>query len=139
MARIIKDKPVLTRSAVTAMAKYAAVFVIAAATAVGGYVTVDAMQNEFFNVNAMPSSMLEYTLSEDKKEYSITGIGNVALTEIVIPPEYNGIPVTSIGENAFAGNGNIVSVTLGEGIERIDMGAFAQCESLEKITLPKSM
>jgi hypothetical protein len=43
---------------------------------------------------------LEFTLNEDGTEYSVTGYTGDS-TQVVIPAEYNGLPVTSIGYRAF--------------------------------------
>ena len=40
------------------------------------------------------SKGLAYTLNADGASYSITGIGECTDTEIMIPSEYNGLPVT---------------------------------------------
>ena len=64
MSRIISRKPVLTSSTLNTAVKYAAAVTVAALAAVGSYVTVDAMQNEYFNVENVPSEMFEYTLAE---------------------------------------------------------------------------
>lgn len=44
--------------------------------------------------------------------------------------------VERIGEEAFAGNTNLVSVSMPSSVEEIAYGAFANCTSLEKITIP---
>lgn len=47
------------------------------------------------------SEGLEYELNADEKSYSVIGFGSWEGTALVIPSEYNGLPVTSIGESAF--------------------------------------
>ncbi len=47
--------------------------------------------------------------------------------------------VTSIGENAFYGAHDLVSITIPSSITEIETGAFANCESLTSITIPSSL
>ncbi len=44
---------------------------------------------------------LEYSLNDDGESYSVTGIGSASATYIVIAEEYEGKPVTSIGDSGF--------------------------------------
>lgn len=48
---------------------------------------------------------LEYKLNNDKNSYSVSSIGTATDTDINIPEEYNGKPVTGIAGSAFAGGG----------------------------------
>lgn len=67
--------------------------------------------------------------------YSVTGIGKVTDTEIVIPSTYKKLPVTEIGESAFEYNENIVSVTIPDSVTKIDSGAYANCDALTTVQL----
>ena len=68
----------------------------------------------------------------------------MSTTALVIPPVViRGIPVTSIGDRAFAGNwdgsGNqLTSVTIPEGVRTIDERAFAD-NPLASVTIPDSV
>ena len=55
-------------------------------------------------------------------------------TDVVVPAEIDGIPVTSIGESAFEGNSSITSVTIPDGVINIGESAFQDCISLTSIT-----
>ena len=71
----------------------------------------------------------------------ITGITDKAaegvnITNLVIPKVYNNIKVTGIGNAAFQGQQNLVSVTLPEGVTEIGTFAFAGCSSLKSINIP---
>jgi len=57
---------------------------------------------------------------------------------INIPPSIGGIPVTGIGEEAFAET-EIVRITIPSGITFIDYGAFALCYFLTSVTIPSSV
>ncbi len=83
-------------------------------------------------------------------------------TDVVIPAYYGGKAVVSVAQNAFAKNGNIVSVRvpntvksigksafkmcaalaavyLSEGLESIGNSAFAYCQNIAEIRLPASV
>lgn len=60
--------------------------------------------------------------------------------DIVIESVVNGVPVTEVGEYAFAfRNPKITSVTLPSSIEVIGKRAFADCTGLKKITLNEGL
>ena len=57
--------------------------------------------------------------------------------DVVVPPVAGGLPVVSVGNHAFYSNAGLTSVTLPEGLERIeDDQAFGNCPSLANVTLP---
>lgn len=75
----------------------------------------------------------EFELSNNT--YTITKyneINSSDTTTIVIPDEYNNLPVTAIGFNAFASS-NMMEVTLGENIKEIKFRAFMDCKNLRTI------
>lgn len=78
-----------------------------------------------------------YTFSTTSTSATITGvIDKTALVgEILLPSEYNGLPVTSIGANAFADCTQITKVTLPASIATIQSGAFKGCTNLTEINL----
>ena len=82
-----------------------------------------------------------YEISADGKSYTITGIGSILSTDIVIPSTYNGLPVTAIGNGAFSGYYTIIkmSVTIPDSVVSIGIGAFRNCTWLESITIPDSV
>lgn len=82
---------------------------------------------------------LEYSLNSDGKGYSVNGIGKATDTVIVIPAEYNGLPVTEIRNNAFSYDETITSVVIPEGVSTIGSGAFRGCSALESIVIAKSV
>lgn len=67
--------------------------------------------------------------------YAVSGIGDVDDTDIVIPNEYNGLPVTQISDYAFYENGDITSVKIFGGITEIGDSAFWGCEKLESLVI----
>lgn len=85
------------------------------------------------------SEGLEFTLNEDGKSYSVTGIGTCTDTDVVIPGTYNGLPVTAIGNEAFLFCYALTSVVIPEGVTSIEDSAFYYCSSLESITISSSV
>jgi hypothetical protein len=67
-----------------------------------------------------------------------TGAGGSVTIPDRIPDTTNGLPVTSIGADAFLNYTNLTSVTIGDGITAILPGAFEGC-SLANITIPSSV
>ncbi len=59
--------------------------------------------------------------------------------KVTIPSEYQGLPVTAVGEYAFLGNSSVVSVTIPDSVTLIGESAFAMCKNLETITIPTSV
>lgn len=82
---------------------------------------------------------LKYTLNNDCESYSVTGIGNCTATDIVIPSEYNGYPVTSIDSYAFVGCTFLRNVAVPDSVSSIGYLAFDGCTSLTSITIPASV
>lgn len=86
-----------------------------------------------------PSELFEFSLNDDQGEqyYIIEEyIGNSK--NIVIPSEYNGIPIRAIGDFAFHGEG-LKTVSIGEGIVEIGINAFGLNTKLDKISIPESV
>lgn len=78
-------------------------------------------------------------------EYDKTG-DSLVLTKytgteevVFIPSEINGIPVTQIGENCFAGDIHVKKVHVPEGVTSIGNYAFECCAVLEKVYLPETL
>ena len=65
--------------------------------------------------------------------------GEDVIKDLVIPSSIGGIPVTTIASGTFAGQNNLESVVISEGIEKIDAGAFSGCENLVSVTIPGSV
>ncbi len=80
-----------------------------------------------------------YIIDYQSEGYCIVaGLGSCTDTEIVIPNRNNGLPVTEISNALFLDNKNITSVTIPEGIEKINGQAF--CGTLiTSIELPSTL
>ena len=60
-------------------------------------------------------------------------------TEVFIPAEYEGSPVTAVGSDCFNGNTFITSVEIEEGVKAIESRAFMNCTALERVVIPVSV
>ena len=83
---------------------------------------------------------LEYKiLSHEDKTCELVSIGECDDLDITVPEYYGEYKVISIGDYAFYDCRNIKSVTLPEGITRIEAYAFAKCYSLKYLNIPNSI
>ena len=76
---------------------------------------------------------LHYQRISGKEEYRLIGIGLASEVDIVISDTYNGLPVTSIGESAFASCSSLTSVVIPDSVTSIGDWAFGFCSSLTSI------
>ena len=67
---------------------------------------------------------LVLTLNGDGTAYSVTGISNSTIGDVVIPSEYNGLPVTSIGDYAFSGCKSIQNLTIPTSVKSLGSNMF---------------
>ena len=81
---------------------------------------------------------LTYRLINKGTEYEVSGCtGNCF--GVVIPNEYKGLPVTSIGYEAFYNCSSLTSIEIPNGVTSIGDGAFRKCSSLTKVVIPDSV
>ena len=78
---------------------------------------------------------LEFSLNADGVSYSVIGIGECTDEDLIIPGEYNGLPVTVIGVEAFNDCDTLKSVTIPDSIIEIKPGAFSWCNYLEFVNI----
>ncbi len=76
---------------------------------------------------------LKFTLGDDGSSYILSGIGSYTDASLIIPSEYNGLPVTHIAEQAFLGNTGITSVTVPSSIINIGNAAFKECTNIQTV------
>lgn len=79
---------------------------------------------------------LNYKLSDDGKYYIVTGKGTTTESEIIIPIEYNKLPVKEIGEYAFYNCRSLTSIEIPNSVITIGRAAFYGCTSLTSIQIP---
>jgi hypothetical protein len=81
---------------------------------------------------------LVFTLTNNDTEYAVTGYRGIP-TEIIIPAEWNGKPVTSIGNFAFYNCSGLTSIEIPSSVTSIDSYAFYECSGLTSIEIPSSV
>ena len=79
-----------------------------------------------------------YSLNSDNVSYTLTGIGDMPVGDMVILAAHNNLPITQIGNNAFKDT-LIKSAILPNSIVRINQYAFADCKQLQSITLNETL
>ena len=97
-------------------------------TAVGG--------STAFTVSAAEAKTMVYDIYAD---HAVLAKYTAAGEKVTIPAEYQGLPVTAVGEYAFLGNSSVVSVTIPDSVTSIGESAFAMCKNLENISIPTSV
>ncbi len=85
-------------------------------------------------IYAIGSQGLEYAINSDGT-CTVTGIGTCADTKIVIPRYANGHKVTSIGNSAFANCMSLNAVTIPGSITNIGDSAFKRCFALTDVKI----
>lgn len=89
--------------------------------------------------NSYADSILIFDLVEGKKEYRVVGVEKVYSKDIIIPDTYKGLPVTEIGEKAFAFEYDIVSIYVPDSVKIIGNEAFDDCRNLESLRLSNNL
>ena len=93
-------------------------------------------------------SLTSFNVDSNNKNYSSQDgvLFNKDKTEIILYPKGNSrtsytIPnsVTTIGEDAFAGNKILKKITIPNSVIKIDDGAFSDCWELNNVTIPDSV
>lgn len=90
-------------------------------------------------VNGNTQDQFTFELNKDSQGYTLTGIVSAASSDIVIPAEHEGLPVTAIGSSAFYAWTDLTSVVVPDSIVSIGSKAFMDCTALKAITLPAQM
>ena len=85
------------------------------------------------------SQGLAYTVNDDGKTCTITGIGTCADTNLFIGGYIDGYKVTAIGDRAFKSCSKFTSVTIGSSVITIGAWTFSYCSNFTSITIPNSV
>lgn len=78
--------------------------------------------------------LLKFELNEDKKSYRVVGCNKSAIN-VVVPETYKGLPVTTIGREAFYNCTSLKSVEMPK-VKYVKDCAFIDCESLQSVEMP---
>ena len=82
----------------------------------------------------------QFTYTTNNGAITITGHIGTVVGAVTIPDTINGLPVTSIGNDAFAGcSYYFTSVTIPDSVTSIGYGAFAECIRLTSVTIGDSV
>ena len=103
---------------------------------------LDSIGHEFNENGACANcsySLLKYVLIADGSAYSLVQTDESISGEIVIPSEFNGKPVTTIGEFAFLERRGLTNIVIPSSVTTIESGAFAKCDGLVSINIPASV
>jgi len=77
--------------------------------------------------------------SDDEGQYiEITNCDETA-TEVIIPEEINGLPVTAIEYSAFSSCTELINVKLPDALKKIAGTAFLDCEKITEIIIPENV
>lgn len=68
----------------------------------------------------------------------LTGIGECPWSNIVVPAEHNGLPVTRIGDRAFYNCNDLISISIPDSVTSIGQEAFAYCSHLNAINFSEN-
>lgn len=82
------------------------------------------------------SEGLKYTLNKEKTGYNVSSIGTCKDHVLIIPEEYNGLPVTGLADYAFYSATALTGIILPENITMIGSYAFYGCTGLDSMTIP---
>ena len=87
-----------------------------------------------------PVDYFTFEPNSTRDGYVLTGTQKILPSDVVIPSEYMGLPVTTIGESAFEGCTEIESVQYdGTSVVTISPSAYKNCQSLQETVLPSSL
>ena len=88
--------------------------------------------------NEEETALFALVFKEENSECIVTGYEGNAL-HVEIPESHNGLPVTVIGENAFANCQTLESVSFPSTLKTIRAGAFKECKALKSVDLPANL
>ncbi len=81
---------------------------------------------------------LSYRLNEAGNGYVLVDCSENA-KNVVIPSEYNGLPVIGIGERAFDYCSGLAELVIPDAVKEIGAGAFLECDGLTELFIPDSV
>ena len=85
------------------------------------------------------SEGLCFELNADGKGYTVIGMGECTDTLLIIPESHLGLPVTAVGERAFASCNTITAAIIANNVINIYSQAFEYCDNLMHVTIGESV
>ena len=85
------------------------------------------------------TGVLQYTLNQDGKSFSVSGVQGSAPEQVTVPNLYVGFPVTCIKEGAFTEQRAMKGITLPDQLTTIENDAFNGCTVLQTLHIPASV
>lgn len=76
------------------------------------------------------SQGLVFELSYDRSSYYLSSVGTCRDSEVIIPAEYNSLPVTEIATDAFENCTWITKVTIPDSVTIINCNSFVNCPNV---------
>ena len=87
-------------------------------------------------LNSRAEQFGEFTYSVAGGEATITFYPRDARGHVVVPADFDGVPVTAIGPHSFSGCGRLSGITLPTSVVSIGECAFEHCGSVTELPLP---
>jgi hypothetical protein len=83
--------------------------------------------------------MFNFKLNNDDTGYVLSKCDQKVSGAVTIPDNYSGLPVVSIGKEAFADCVNMTDIVIPESVEKIEAYAFFRCSGLTNLVIPDSV
>ena len=82
--------------------------------------------------------LISYKYSAASGGYEVVTVDK-SCTEVIIPSEINGYPVTGIASNAFKDNKSLTAITIPNSVKIIRTNAFKGCTGIKNIVISSSV
>lgn len=80
-----------------------------------------------------------YHLNDSGTGYIVSYSGILTTSELTIPEEYEGLPVTEIAEKGFKRKKNLEKIVIPDSVQAIGSSAFLACKNLKSVTIPEGV